>query len=102
MFKHESLGITELYHRKMGVKKVRDEAIERLKEVWADGEVITFQRATGSHIYVMGVENRKDNGEWFATISDDGFPDEIIGGIFDLIEYMGYHYADWFEILEVE
>ena len=102
MFNYESLGITDLYERKMGVKEIRDEAIERLKEAWTDGEVITFQRATGSHIYVMGVENRKDNGEWFVKIEKDGFPEEIIGGVFDLIEYMESHYADYFELLEVE
>ena len=102
MINYESLGITELYQKQLGVREISDGAVERIKEAWQEREAILFQRANGTPIFILGAENKKENGEWFVEITSDGFPETIIGGTYDLIEYLEYHFADWFEVLEIQ
>ena len=113
---YESLDTIELYNHPIHPNISKD-AINRIKQAWEKGQLIIFERANGSPIYIKGVEHKKEHDvrliinnniitgfsddEWFVEIDRDGLPETIIGGTYDLIEYMESHLADWFEVLEI-
>ena len=76
------------------------EVLSELVETWQERNLILFE-AQGNFIYVTGVENLKHRGEWFVIIDREGFPEEIVGTAYDLIDYMVKNQVDFFERLEV-
>lgn len=97
MFNYESLGVVDLYNNR---DELDSNAIDRIREAWVDREVIAFEKINGTYAYLTGAENEKADGEWFVEITNEGYPDVIIGGVYDLTEYMQKNLADWFEVMK--
>ena len=81
-----------------------DQAVQAIYSAYSDGNIIMFERNSvyKTCVYITGVEHNKEDGFHFVKLDENNFPEEIIGGVYDVIEMMDKEYVDYFWILEVE